>query len=203
MYYLSVYYANYRFLKHNSSISTSGTSTGAAEKASSLLQSPSNMNSRSDETAYNRPILAGRIQESLSIVGASSQQPHHVSLSHLSAEPSCSCPVRPCNHRPQLSSNNCNLPTSTHLKTTTKHSDASDAVRIEDSFNTLRVSSPHSSGSIGPHPQPLVMLRSCREEAAACANCFDDTTVDDLAGYLDEIMFLPKPMSEMAELMYT
>jgi hypothetical protein len=48
------------------------------------------------------------------------------------------------------------------------------------------------------------MMRSCREQAAvAYANSFDDTTVDDLAGYLDEIMFIPKPMSEMAELMYT
>ena len=45
---------------------------------------------------------------------------------------------------------------------------------------------------------------SCRQQAAACRQChFDDTTVDDLAGYLDEIMYLPKPMSEMAELMYT
>ena len=50
----------------------------------------------------------------------------------------------------------------------------------------------------------MVVMRSCREQAAAaCVNSFDDTTVDDLAGYLDEIMFIPKPMSEMAELMYT
>jgi hypothetical protein len=46
---------------------------------------------------------------------------------------------------------------------------------------------------------------SCRQQAVTYtpSSCFDDTTVDDLAGYLDEIMFLPKPMSEMAELMYT
>ncbi len=61
----------------------------------------------------------------------------------------------------------------------------------------------HANGSTGSAPQSVVIRRSCREEAAACANCFDDTTVDDLAGYLDEIMFIPRPMSEMAELMYT
>lgn len=71
---------------------------------------------------------------------------------------------------------------------------------IIESFNTLSVSS-QSSNAVS---HPVVFHRSCREEAAAASvNSFDDTTVDDLAGYLDQIMFLPKPMSEMAELMYT
>ncbi len=71
---------------------------------------------------------------------------------------------------------------------------------MSESFNTLSVSSSSASNQGYTLPQ----WRSCREEAAAVdMNCLDDTTVNDLAGYLDEIMFLPKPMSEMAELMYT
>ena len=43
-------------------------------------------------------------------------------------------------------------------------------------------------------------FRSCRQEA-----CYypSDITVDELAGYLDELLYIPKPMSDMAELMYT
>lgn len=71
------------------------------------------------------------------------------------------------------------------------------------SFNSLSVSnSGNSSLRLGPGGSHL----SCRQQAATYGGpgrYFDDTTVDDLAGYLDEIMFLPKPMSEMAELMYT
>lgn len=79
---------------------------------------------------------------------------------------------------------------------------------IEESFTSLSVSSSSSSAHTdlvsGSAPQPQVVMRTCREQAAAAyVNSFDDTTVDDLAGYLDEIMFIPKPMSEMAELMYT
>ena len=92
-----------------------------------------------------------------------------------------------------------------------------------DSFNVLRVSSPTceatpqcvpTQSSINPSylpatatglchsTTPRMLCRTCRQEA--CAPCYlDDTTVDDLAGYLDQIVFLPKPMSEMAELMYT
>ena len=73
----------------------------------------------------------------------------------------------------------------------------SDGAGITESFSGLSVSG-HVTGVAS-------VPRSCREEAGAAShvNCLDDTTVDDLAGYLDEIMFIPKPMSEMAELMYT
>lgn len=79
---------------------------------------------------------------------------------------------------------------------------------IEESFTSLNVSSfpssTHTNLVSESAPQPQVVMRTCREQAAAAyGNSFDDTTVDDLAGYLDEIMFIPKPMSEMAELMYT
>ena len=92
-----------------------------------------------------------------------------------------------------------------------------------ESFNVLHVSSPTcevtpqcipTQPSINPSylpatptglcqsATPRMLCRTCRQEA--CVPCyFDDTTVDDLAGYLDQIVFLPKPMSEMAELMYT
>ena len=87
---------------------------------------------------------------------------------------------------------------------------------IVTSFNSLSVS-PNSDNSFcssnAQRVSPLSTVAassgshmSCRQQAASYgggAMYFDDTTVDDLAGYLDEIMFLPKPMSEMAELMYT
>lgn len=76
-----------------------------------------------------------------------------------------------------------------------------DAASIIDSFDTLSVSNSHHP-VVASH-SAVAIPRSCRQEATNSVTYFDDTTVDDLAGYLDEIMFLPKPMSEMAELMYT
>lgn len=76
---------------------------------------------------------------------------------------------------------------------------------IVSSFNSLSVShfGSNSANSLRIVPTTGSHM-SCRQQAATYeGRCFDDTTVDDLAGYLDEIMFLPKPMSEMAELMYT
>ena len=81
-----------------------------------------------------------------------------------------------------------------------------DCACVVDSFSALSVSNSSNSpltSHVGPSQQSLSLLRSCREQAAAAGSGLDDTTVDDLAGYLDEIMFIPKPMSEMAELMYT
>ena len=76
---------------------------------------------------------------------------------------------------------------------------------IVDSFNSLRVNPDylHSGASTAPH-----RAISCRQQEAVYSNYsgrynLDDTTVDELAGYFDEMMYLPKPMSEMAELMYT
>ena len=72
---------------------------------------------------------------------------------------------------------------------------------VADSLSSLCVS--NSNTPCSSVPSLVAMPRSCRAEATSSAMCLDDTTVDDLAGYLDQIMFLPKPMSEMAELMYT
>lgn len=76
---------------------------------------------------------------------------------------------------------------------------------IITSFNSLAVSTPGSDISLASNATLRTGSHmSCRQQAVTCTpSYFDDTTVDDLAGYLDEIMFLPKPMSEMAELMYT
>lgn len=79
--------------------------------------------------------------------------------------------------------------------------DEEAATSVTDSFGTLCVS--NRCTSYGANNVAVSMPTSCRAEARNSAMCLDDTTVDDLAGYLDEIMFLPKPMSEMAELMYT
>lgn len=68
------------------------------------------------------------------------------------------------------------------------------------SFNSLHVSK--DTRTLFPPQDGRLASRTCRQEVCAPC-CFDDTTVDDLAGYFDQIMFLPKPMSEMAELMYT
>lgn len=40
---------------------------------------------------------------------------------------------------------------------------------------------------------------SCRQEALY----YNDVSVEELAGYFDELLHIPKPMSVMAELMYT
>lgn len=108
----------------------------------------------------------------------------------------CSCNVKDPYHRRSTSSGY-----EMSKRDQTRHH--GDGVCIIDSFGTLNVSNSPTACSNGHMIQSVPVLRSCREEAAACASCLDDTTVDDLAGYLDEIMFIPKPMSEMAELMYT
>ena len=56
---------------------------------------------------------------------------------------------------------------------------------------------------IEPHPSSLTdhlttQRLSCRQEVLY----HNDVTVDELAGYLDELLHLPRPMSDMAELMY-
>lgn len=90
----------------------------------------------------------------------------------------------------------------------------SDDTSCEDeivrSLHSLHVSEPagtlqqtpslDSRLSYGYGSQPL--CRTCRQEVYA-PSCLDDTTVDDLVGYFDQFMYFPKPMSDMAELMYT
>ena len=74
--------------------------------------------------------------------------------------------------------------------------------QLLESFNTLTVS---NSTFVWNKPTSASMMTSygtCRQQAAVPVFT-DDTTVDDLAGYFDQMLYIPKPMSDMAELMYT
>ncbi len=183
-------------------------------KDASLLVASSNANSNLHHEVEERlrhsfqlSKPSHSIQGSLPVVAC----PHHLQDDQkyppflCSSTPTCSyCIQREALHqRPTVSQSPTPAPP-TH-NNCTRHG-CGNCVCIVDSFNTLSMSSPPAQGHmVSTVPQSMALLRSCREEAAAVANrnYLDDTTVDDLAGYLDEIMFIPKPMSAMAELMYT
>ena len=118
--------------------------------------------------------------------------------------PECRREVQYCHHHHRLSQALPHLP-SKNPNPICEREDA-DAPSIIDSFGTplgVPNSHPHVNGLVAASNSVVAIPRSCREEATTSLTSLDDTTVDDLAGYLDQIMFLPKPMSEMAELMYT
>ena len=78
-------------------------------------------------------------------------------------------------------------------------------VDVVSSLESLSLSESHRSDfnpqiSSTPPSLPSYSVycpRTCRQEAL-----WEDITVDDLAGYMDQLLYLPRPMSDSAELMY-
>lgn len=84
-----------------------------------------------------------------------------------------------------LDSQECTLTTRRRRNHRRRHTIAED-----NPAETERADTPSSAAST-PH-------QTCRTQAV-----HSDHTVDDLAGYMENALFIPRPMSSMAEMMYT
>ena len=52
-------------------------------------------------------------------------------------------------------------------------------------------------------PPEQTPVESAAQPPRGCRAQANDVTVDELAGYLENALFIPRPMSSMAEMMYT
>lgn len=91
--------------------------------------------------------------------------------------------------------------------TPTNAADAATTV-VAESLNPSAASETLRNASLEPAPtlEPRLQVRqpvatpdlTCSQQAR-----MDDTTVDELAGYFDNLVYIPRKMSVMAEMMYT
>lgn len=72
--------------------------------------------------------------------------------------------------------------------TTRRHT----VTEISTSETTSEQQPSSAAAAVPPPPQPT---KGCRSQA-------NDVTVDELAGYMENALFIPRPMSTMAEMMY-
>ncbi|KAK7915548.1 hypothetical protein WMY93_011309 [Mugilogobius chulae] len=105
------------------------------------------------------------------------------------SEPQCCCP--PNN---QTSWNDVEVYSFTGLRSVVTECERA-TLSSEDSQRTVS-----SNSNLSPTSMSSGSPRSCSEQARAYV---DDITIEDLSGYLEYYLYIPKKMSHMAEMMYT
>ncbi|XP_077191624.1 oxidative stress-responsive serine-rich protein 1-like isoform X2 [Paroedura picta] len=125
-------------------------------------------------------------------VEQSSHLLHDVDPRQNSAELSCASTVETLKNKPEGGA--ISLPTAL-LKAT----DLADFRSLSEQApeRTMHV---QDNCQVLPSRTPSSCLRSCSEQARANV---DDVTIEDLSGYMENFLYIPKKMSHMAEMMYT